>query len=75
LADAGIRRVVAPAKLQRPPALHARIERAACAGDHSEQSGQPLTKQLIVEVSPATAGPANGCTRGWPVLISGQWIV
>ena len=31
-----------------------------CAlADHSEQSGQPLTKQLIVEVSPATAGPAT----------------
>ena len=30
--------------------------------DHSEQSGQPLTKQLIVEVSPATAGPATTAT-------------
>lgn len=30
-----------------------------CAiADHSEQSGQPLTKHLIVEVSPAAAGPA-----------------
>jgi molybdopterin-dependent oxidoreductase alpha subunit len=34
-----------------------------CAiADHSEQSGQPLTKQLIVEVSPATAGPATSPT-------------
>jgi molybdopterin-dependent oxidoreductase alpha subunit len=34
-----------------------------CAiADHSEQSGQPLTKQLIVEVSPATAGPTTGPT-------------
>jgi molybdopterin-dependent oxidoreductase alpha subunit len=38
-----------------------------CAiADHSEQSGQPLTKQLIVEVSPATAGPATSPT-GAPV--------
>lgn len=30
-----------------------------CAiADHSEQSGQPLTKHLIVEVSLAAAGPA-----------------
>jgi hypothetical protein len=30
-----------------------------CAiADHSEQSGQPLTKQLIVEVTPAATGPA-----------------
>jgi hypothetical protein len=29
-----------------------------CAiADHSEQSGQPLTKQLIVEVTPAVTGP------------------
>nr|WP_051073861.1 FdhF/YdeP family oxidoreductase [Mycobacterium sp. JS623] len=34
-----------------------------CAiADHSEQSGQPLTKQLIVEVSPATAGPTTDPT-------------
>jgi len=33
-----------------------------CAlADHSEQSGQPLTKHLIVEVSPAT-GPATTAT-------------
>jgi molybdopterin-dependent oxidoreductase alpha subunit len=31
-----------------------------CAiADHSEQSGQPLTKQLIVEVTPAATGPAT----------------
>jgi len=31
-----------------------------CAiADHSEQSGQPLTKQLIVEVTPAVTGPAT----------------
>jgi anaerobic selenocysteine-containing dehydrogenase len=31
-----------------------------CAiADHSEQSGQPLTKQLIVEVTPAVTGPAR----------------
>lgn len=31
-----------------------------CAiADHSGQSGQPLTKQLIVEVSRAAAGPAT----------------
>jgi hypothetical protein len=30
-----------------------------CAiADHSEQSRQPLTKQLIVEVTPAVTGPA-----------------
>jgi hypothetical protein len=30
-----------------------------CAiADHSEQSGQPLTKQLIVEVTPAATCPA-----------------
>jgi hypothetical protein len=29
-----------------------------CAiSDYSEQSGQPLTKHLIVEVTPAAAGP------------------
>jgi hypothetical protein len=31
-----------------------------CAiADHSEESGQPLTKQLIVEVTPAVTGPAT----------------
>jgi hypothetical protein len=31
-----------------------------CAiADHSEQSGQPLTKQLIVEITPAVTGPAT----------------
>jgi anaerobic selenocysteine-containing dehydrogenase len=31
-----------------------------CAiADHSEQSGQPLTKHLIVEVTPAVTGPAT----------------
>jgi hypothetical protein len=31
-----------------------------CAiADYSEQSGQPLTKQLIVEVTPAVTGPAT----------------
>jgi hypothetical protein len=31
-----------------------------CAiADHSEQSGQPSTKQLIVEVTPAVTGPAT----------------
>jgi hypothetical protein len=34
-----------------------------CAiADHSEDSGQPLTKQLIVEVSTATAGAATTAT-------------
>jgi anaerobic selenocysteine-containing dehydrogenase len=31
-----------------------------CAiADHSEQSGQPLTKHLIVEVTPAVSSPAT----------------
>ncbi|MDT5051998.1 MAG: hypothetical protein QOF66_364, partial [Mycobacterium sp.] len=31
-----------------------------CAiADHSEQSGQPLTKQLIVEVTPAVTRPCT----------------
>ncbi len=36
--------------------LH-RAERTGAIADHSEQSGQPLTKHLIVEVRPAAAGP------------------
>jgi anaerobic selenocysteine-containing dehydrogenase len=38
-----------------------------CAlADYSEQSGQPLTKHLIVEVTPAVTGPATIPTGASP---------